>query len=180
LRIDIVDLHSANDKLREAEFFFFLMRRYFDRYEFQYLLSAFLSALYSCTEHNRLHSTDSRFTDWFQEISKTYLSHVDLQELREMRKHEIHQKGKETLQQVGFSFPGGIQSTEMEFILDFSSGKPVGRYKTAEMEEFKEHPVEQRWVWKTKGEPDVMDLCLKGLQVVREIIKSRDSMGFPD
>ena len=97
-----------------------------------------------------------------------------------MRRHVVHLKGKETVQQVGVSFPGGIETTHIEIEFDFRNVKPVGRYKTAEMEEFKEHQVEQRWVWKTKGEPDVMDLCSKGLQVVREIIKSRDSMGFPD
>lgn len=175
-----MELHPANDKLREAEFFFMLMEKHFDHYEFRYFLSAFLSALYSCTEHNRLHSADPRFKDWFQEMSKTHISHTNLQNLREMRRHEIHLKGKETVQQVGFGFPDGIETTHVEFVFDFSSGKPVGRYKTAEMEEFKEHPVEQRWVWKTEGEPDVMELCSKGLQVVREIIKSRDSMGFPD
>lgn len=175
-----MELHPANDKLREAEFFFMLMEKHFDQYEFRYFLSAFLSALYSCTEHNRLHSADSRFKDWFQEMKETHISHTNLQNLREMRRHEVHLKGKETLQEVGLSFPGGIETKYIELEFDFRNVKPVGRYKTAEMEEFKEHHLEQRWVWKTKGEPDVMDLCSKGLQVVREIIKSRDSMVFSD
>lgn len=97
-----------------------------------------------------------------------------------MRKHEVHLKGKETVQRVSLRFPDGIETTHVELVFDFSGGKPVGQYKTAEMEEFTEHPLEQRWVWKTQGEPDVMDLCSKGLQVVGEIIKSRESMGFPD
>jgi len=175
-----MELHPANDKLREAEFFFMLMEKHFDHYEFRYFLSAFLSALYSCTEHDLLHSADPRFKDWFQEIKKTRIFHIDLQNLREMRRLETHKKGKKPVQQVGLSFPDGIETTHMELEIDFRSVKPVGRYKTAEMEEFKEHQVEQRWVWKTKGEPDVMDLCSKGLQVVREIIKSRDSMGLTD
>lgn len=54
-------LHPADDKLREADFFRFLMTRHFHRYEFKYFLSAFLSALSSCTEHNRLFSRDPRF-----------------------------------------------------------------------------------------------------------------------
>ena len=175
-------LHPANDKLREAEFFFMLMEKYFDHYEFRYFLSAFLSALYSCIEHKKLFSADSRFKDWFQEMHKTHMSDTNLQNLRKIRDAEIHLKGKETVQRVGFDFlpAGGIETTSLEVVFDFSSGKPVGQYKTAEMEEFKEYPVEQRWVWKTEGEPDVMDLCSKGLQVVREIIKRRDSMGFPD
>jgi hypothetical protein len=97
-----------------------------------------------------------------------------------MRKHEIHLKGKPTLQRTGFSFPDGIKTTHLELEFDFSAGKPVGRYKTAEMAEFKEYPINKSWVWMTEGEPDVMELCSKGLQIVREIIKIRDSMGFPD
>jgi len=51
--------------LREAEFFSILMGKHFDLYEFRYFLSAFLSALCSRTEHNRLHSADPRFQDWW-------------------------------------------------------------------------------------------------------------------
>lgn len=85
-----MELYPANDKLHEAEFFFMLLGKHFDHYEFRYVLSAFLSALYSCTEHNRLHSADPRFKGWFQEMSKTHISLASLRNLREMRKHEIH------------------------------------------------------------------------------------------
>ncbi|MGE5646413.1 MAG: hypothetical protein ACM336_11540, partial [Acidobacteriota bacterium] len=98
----------------------------------------------------------------------------------EMRRLEVHLKGKETMQQAGLSFPDGITTTHLELGIDFSAGKPVGWYKTAEMEQPEEHPVEQRWVWKTEGDPDVMELCSKGLEVVRQLVKSRDQMGFPD
>lgn len=82
---------------------------------------------------------------------------------------------------VGFSFPEGIEvKGGEEAVFDFGSGQSVGRYKTTKMEEFKEYPIENRWVWLTEGEPDVMELCSKGLQIAREIIKSRDSMEFPD
>lgn len=47
-------------------------------------------------------------------------------------------------------FADDIESTKLELELDFSSGKPVGRYKSAEMAEFKEHPVKYGWVWKTQ------------------------------
>ena len=174
-----MELHPATDKLHEAEFFFRLMEKHFDRYEFRYFLSAFLSALFSCTEHNRLHSADPRFKDWHREIKVTHMSHRALQDLRDVRNQEVHQKGKETLQVVSFSFPSGIEIKSGEtLVLEFGGG--VRRYKTTETEEFKEYPVEQRWVWMTKGEPDVMDLCSKGLEVVREVITSRDSMGFAD
>ena len=77
-------------------------------------------------------------------------------------------------------FADDIESTKLELELDFSSGKPVGRYKSAEMAEFKEHPVKYGWVWKTQDEPDVMELCRKGLDVVRQLIQSRDDMHFQD
>ena len=54
--------HPANDKLREAEFFLMLMEKHFDTDEFRYFLNAFLAALHSCKEHNRLFSKDPRFT----------------------------------------------------------------------------------------------------------------------
>jgi len=173
-------LNPANDKLCEAEFFFIMMKRYFDNYEFKYFLSAFLSALYSCTEHNRLHSSNPRFKDWYQGPARDLIAHQDLVSLRELRRHEVHLEGKETIQQVGLSFPNGITTTHLELGIDSSAGKPVGWYKTAEMEQAEEHPVEQRWVWKTEGAPDVMELCSKGLEVVRQLMKSRDEMCLYD
>lgn len=170
----------ANEKLHEAEFFFMMMEKYFDCYEFKHFLSAFLSALYSCTEHNRLHSSDTRFKDWYQGQAKDLMSHQDLVKLREMRRLEVHVRGRETVQEAGLSFPDGITTTHLELGMDLSGGKPVGWYKTAEMEQPEEHPVEQRWVWKTEGYPDVMELCSKGLEVVRELIQSRDEMSFRD
>ena len=109
-----MELHPANDKLHEAEFFFRLMEKHFDHNEFRYFLSAFLSALYSCKEHDRLHSADPRFKDWYQEIKKTHINHINLLNLLEMRRHEVHKKGKETVQQVGLGFPDGIETTGLE------------------------------------------------------------------
>ena len=78
------------------------------------------------------------------------------------------------------SFPDGVETIELILETDFSSGRPVGRYKTAEMAEFQAHPVEQRWVWDVEGEPDVMEICGNGLEIVRQLIHCRDEMGFPD
>ena len=158
-----------------------LMEKCVPRYEFVYFLSAFLSALFSCVEHNRLLSKDARFKDWFRDVKNGHLCNPDLLALREHRRKEVHFTGTETSQLVGMSFPEGLEctgSTVME--IDFSKGKPIGRYKTAQMQDLQEHQVEQKWVWETRGEPDVMELCGKGLDVVREIINSRDRMGFPD
>jgi hypothetical protein len=76
-----MQLHAANDKLREAEFFLMLMESHFDQYEFKYFLNAFLAALYSCKEHNRLLSNDPRFKGWYREVRDKYLSNPDLQQL---------------------------------------------------------------------------------------------------
>lgn len=171
---------AANDKLREAEFFFILMEKFFDGYEFKYLVSAFLSALYSCTQHNRLQSSDPRFREWYRQVKESHLGNVDLVRLFSLRNKEIHHKGTAASQRVGMSFPDGIETTGLILETDFSSGRPVGRYKTAEMEEFQEHPVEQRWVWDAAEELDVMELCAKGLEVIRQLIRSRDEMGFHD
>jgi len=39
-----MDMPAANDKLHEAEFFFIMMEKSFETYEFRYFVSAFLSA----------------------------------------------------------------------------------------------------------------------------------------
>ena len=158
-----------------------LMEKYIHCYEFVYFLSAFLSALLSCVEHNRLLSRDVRFKDWFRDAKNGHLRNPDSLALRELRRKEVHFTGTETGQRAGMSFPEGLEWTSSTVTeIDFSKGRPIGRYKTAHMQDFEEHPVEQRWVWETPAEPDVMELCGKGLDVVREIMKSRDRMGFSD
>src|SRR5229473_5983032 len=149
----MAELHAANDKLREAEFFFVMMEHYFHTYEFKYFVSAFLSALSSAPEHNRLHSVDSRFKDWYRGIKAKYIDSSELTLLDRLRNKEIHHKGTEALQRVGF---GGaeeepITTTHLEFTMDFSKGTPVGTYKTAEMEEPASVELKCDWVWSTDG-----------------------------
>jgi hypothetical protein len=172
--------HPANDKLREAEFFFVLMQQHSDRYGCKYFLNAFLAALYSCAEHNRLCSKDPRFKDWYRRVKETSLSDPELQRLKGLRDKEIHQKGTESFERIGMSFPEGIETTELALEFDFRSGTPVGRYKSAGMETPQEWPVEQCWVWDADGDPDVMECCRKGLDIMRGIIDSRDAMEFVD
>ena len=174
------ELPAANDKLREADFFYCFMERAFDRYEFKYFVSAFLSALQSSTEHNRLQSTDPRFKDWYREAKSKYIDDPLLRQLFDLRNREIHHKGTQAVQQAGMSFEEPLETTHLEFTVDFSKGKPVGTYKTAEMAEAKPYDVTQKWVWKTTDEPEVMDLCQKGLDIVRALIGGRDVMNFPD
>lgn len=71
---NMTHLPTANDKLREATFFFELMERYIHEDEFRYLVSAFLEALYSLRAQNRLRSQDPRFRHWYQSVAKILLN----------------------------------------------------------------------------------------------------------
>jgi len=51
-----------------------LMQTYSESYEIKYFLSAFLSAVSSCIEHNKLHSSDPRFKDWYRNIAETVVA----------------------------------------------------------------------------------------------------------
>ncbi len=176
-------LHPANDKLREAEFFYFHMQHLFHTYEFKYVVSAFLSALSSSTEHNRLQSSDPKFKEWYREIKDKYINSSVLPHIDKLRNKEIHHKGTKARQRVGFSMPdeGPIETTtELEFTIDVRQGKPIGTYKTGEMAEFVPIDLSCDWIWIAEGDPNVMELCSAGLDTVRKIIAYRDSMGFPD
>jgi len=124
-----MEIPPANAKLREAEFFFMMMENSFEAYEFPYFVSAFLSALFSCTEHNRLHSPDVRFKGWYQHAKVSYLSNGALQRLTELRNKEIHHRGTESVQRASLPFPNGIESRKLELELDFS-GSPQEFVKT--------------------------------------------------
>jgi hypothetical protein len=178
----MVRLHPANDKLREAEFFFVLMERNLDSYEFKYFVSAFLAALYICGEHLRLFSKDPRFKDWYRDIGETLLANSEYQRLRKLRDVEIHKRGTESWQRVEMSFgEEGITVTgPLVLTVDLSSCTPMGSYQTPEMVQPEEHPVQVRWVWSTADELDVMDTCTNGLAVVQELIRQRGEMAFED
>src|ERR1700720_815478 len=120
-------IHPANDKLREAEFFFMMMERHFHQYEFKYFVSALLSALSSSTEHNRLHSPDPRFKEWYREIVGNYVAKSELPGLDRLRNKEIHQKGTETLQRVGFGDQTEIQLPRLTWSSQLTSAKASQR-----------------------------------------------------
>lgn len=177
-----MELHSANDKLREAEFFYFLMQTHRHEYEFKYLVSAFLSALSSATEHNRLQSSDARFKDWYRDVMTNLYEPSVLRKLEKLRNKEIHQKGTEALQRVGFATGSDepITTTHLEFTMDFRQGAPKGTIKTAEMTEAQPIELTSQFVWDAPGDPDVFALSWEGIEAVRAIIASRDAMKFPD
>jgi hypothetical protein len=175
-------IHPANDKLREAECFYFLMQTHRHEYEFKYLVSAFLSALSSGTEHNRLHSSDARFKDWYRDVMEKIYQPSVLPGLAKLRNKEIHQKGTETLQRIGFATGNDepIETTDLEFTMDFRQGLPVGTIKTAEMAEAQPIQLTSDWVWDAPDNPDVFKLAWAGLEALRVITTSRDRMNFPD
>lgn len=175
-------MHPANDKLREAEFFLMMMHKHSERYEFKYFLSAFLSAVSGCTEHNKLYSSDVRFKDWYRNTNDTVVAPSVLPRLALLRNKEIHHKGTDTYQRVGFSRPDDdpIETTKLEFTVDFRSGKPVGTIQTAEMEKPESVELTNDWVWDVEDNPKVFEFCEAGLKTLRQIIRYRDEMKFPD
>lgn len=64
--------------------------------------------------------------------------------------------------------------------VDLRSGPPKGSFQISGMASAVEHPVETRWIWDTTDQLDVMELCSKGLEVIRRLIHSRDEMKFQD
>ena len=76
------------------------MHKHSERYEFKYFLSAFLSAVSSCTEHNKLYSSDARFKDWYRNVIDTVVTPSVLPKLASLRNKEIHHKGTDTYQRV--------------------------------------------------------------------------------
>ncbi len=175
-----MEIPAANDKFREAKFLFIQMEKSIETDVFRYFVSAFLSALSTCTEHNRLHSTDARFKGWYEHAEVAYLSNSAILRLKKLRNTELHHKGTKSVLQAEMRFPDAAETTRQKLVFDFSGGKPTGRSKTSHMSEFCEHPVKYGWVWRTKDEPNVMELCSQGLEAVRQLIQSRDDMHFQE
>jgi hypothetical protein len=175
-------VHPANDKLREAEYLFFQMQHHLHDYEFKYIVNTFLAALYSCGEHLRLFSKDPRFKDWYAKAKDTILNDEHYQRIRKLRDVEVHQKGTDSLQCIDMSFGeegiAVVGPDSLTLTVDLRCGTPQGSYQVSGMEAPVEFPVETHWVWNTADELDVMELCSKGLEVVRRLIRSRDSMNF--
>ncbi len=151
---------------------------------FVYFLSAFLSALCSVTEPNKLQprkAIDDRYRTWKQQMDEVLLKDVSMALLCKMRNGEVHDIPAEKLQTVGASFgeigldlsDGG--KVEIEF--DFSGGKPVGRHKVGEAP-VETHPVTVSWHFNVPGDPDVLQTCRTGLAVIERVIASRDAMLF--
>jgi hypothetical protein len=150
-------------------------------YEFKYALGAFLSALFSCTEHSRLFSNDPRFKGWYRDVKATYLGSETLARLFRLRNVEVHQQGTDTLQRIGFeTSEDRIETTHLEFTIDFSQGTPTGTLKTAEMPEAVPVKLTSKWVWDTPDSPDVIELCSTGVAIVSKIIDYRNEQAFVD
>lgn len=83
---------------------------------------------------------------------------------------------------MGFSRPDDdpIETTKLEFTLDFRSDKPVGTIQTAEMEKPESVELTNDWVWDAEDDPKVFEFCDAGLERLRQIIRYRDEMKFPD
>jgi hypothetical protein len=169
-----------NPKLAEAEYFLGLMEKDWSSPAFQYNLSAFLSALISCVEHNRLFSKDPRFTQWYREAVKTYVNRQEIVDLREFRRKEVHLNGTPAWQEVTLLFPQDRPIRHGEsWTINLSA--PASEEESSEIfEAVGESEVRRRWVWSAPDSPDVLELCRKGLASVQEMLDSYCMMRFRD
>jgi hypothetical protein len=160
-------------KLAEAEYFFRLLQADWSAHAFEANLSAFLAALFSATEHNRLHCNDTRFADWYRQAKSQDLSHPDLARLKDFRNKEIHHKGVSAWQEISISIPEGVEvgpQRPVSWTVDLSSPEKDQSLPGSS--------IQKRYVWDTADSPDVLDLCEKGLQVVRQMLNSHRAMAF--
>ena len=154
-----------DQKFSEAVFFYRCMESNLHASEFVFVLSAFLSAVYTLGESRTLESRDPRYREWYKVITQTKLHVPPLSDLKTYRNKEIHNRGTDTHTWVGMNFgedgilvEGGQQ---FSMTMDFSTGKPVAAYSMGG----EAVPVEAttQWVWGTPpNEVDVMDTCRKG------------------
>jgi hypothetical protein len=165
-------------KLAETEFFLGLMEKDWSSPAFQYDLSAFLSALISCVEHNRLFSQDPRFMQWYRDAVKTYMKRQEILDLREFRRKEVHLNGTPAWQEVTLLFPQDRPIRHGEsWTINLSA--PASEQESSKISE-PDSAVRRRWVWSTPDSPDVLELCRKGLATVREMLDSYYKMRFRD
>jgi hypothetical protein len=175
-------MNPAESKVSEATHFLGLMEKDWSSPAFQHNLSAFLSALMSSVEHNKLYSKDARFKDWYRVASETYLKRQELVELREFRRHEVHLKAKQSWQEVTIAFPQDRPIHGMSWTVNLSA--PATEKEKSELPPIEdvsgEGEVRKRYVWDVPDSPDVLELCRKGLATVREMMNSYTRMRFHD
>jgi hypothetical protein len=174
-------LRSAQQKLSEAEYFLDRLKADWSMPNFDYNLSAFLSAITSCPEHNRLQVKDSSFPDWYRGAKRKYLSnHVWLQ-LREFRRQEIHFKGNETWQHI--SLPAIRPTPDMErghsisWEIDLSAPGPTQEVEVFVDGEKASGSIEKHYAWSPDGQ-HIVEMCETGVQIIRDMLKDYNSMQF--
>jgi hypothetical protein len=167
-------------KLAEAEHFFRLIQNDWASPAFGHNLSAFLAALFSSTEHNRLFAKDPRFSAWYQEAKAKYLELPDLLRLKEFRNKEIHHKGVPAWQEILVPFPEHFPMTGEPFSWTINLSAPdrvQDAPKGSDGVPISER-IQKRYIWDTPESPDVLELCEKGPQLVRQMMYSHQSMHF--
>src|SRR5258708_256760 len=143
---------------------------------FRYYVSAFLSALRSCTEHKRMFSTDSRFPEWHRNNKNMWTTQPDLSRLAELRNKEVHHVGTTAKHEVFFEVPESIGKTNL-----YTNIWEGGRVQFMVADVFGQvHKCDftVRWIWNVPGNPEVMELCERGLKAMRGVVAVYDVMDF--
>jgi hypothetical protein len=134
----------------------------------------------SSVEHNKLVCKDPRFKDWYHNATQTYLKRKELVELREFRRKEVHLKGAPSWQEVTVVFPVDKPVHGMSWSINL--GAPATAEETSDLPEEigPRGEVRKRYVWDVPGNPDVLELCRKGLSTIREMMMEYSRMQFRD
>jgi hypothetical protein len=165
-------------KLGEAAHFLGLMEKDWSSPAFQHNLSAFLSALMSCVEHNKLASNDTRFKEWYQNATQTYLKRQEMIDLREFRRKEVHLKAPGSWQEIFIALPTDKPVHGMSWTVNLSAPATPQELSELPDEIGEQGEVRKRYVWDVPGAPDVLELCRKGYAIVSEMMRDYDRMDF--
>jgi hypothetical protein len=173
---------SAYEKLGEAEYFLRLMKKDWSAPGFDYNLSAFLSALTSSVEHNRLFIKDPRFPEWYRQAVEKYLGQQVWNELKKFRRKEVHFKGSDTWQHISIPFfkspPEAERPVSISWSIDLSAPGPTQEVEVI-IDGDKKVPatIEKHYAWDPNG-LHIIETCEAGIQIVRTMLKEYTGMRF--
>jgi len=109
-----------------------------------------------------------------------FLKRQEFVDLREFRRKEVHVNGTPAWQEVTLLLPTD-RPIKHGHSWTVNLSAPVRERESSEgPEPTTDTDVRRRWVWSTPDSPDVLELCRKGLAIVREMLNSYYKMRFRD